>query len=234
LWIPRPLFYGGPPQGKMSSGRLVSSKLGGPIASRTWTFVGSCTSTSSSLNFGSLSAGSIQADDLAVFIDLAGNQDFSPATAVTPSGFTNRINTAGAFWRGMLSEKKLTGSEGSVSGMSVTGSSVFKIGFVFRYNTAYSTITASTPTTQMTNADPSSQSISPASETSPVVLIGVTASNGSNPDFSTESPAFDAKVLVTSLRAGRKIYNSSPSNHTIDMNDLGSNNWLAGIYYTVS
>jgi hypothetical protein len=32
LWIPQPLFYGGPPQGKMSSGRLVSSKLGGPRA----------------------------------------------------------------------------------------------------------------------------------------------------------------------------------------------------------
>jgi hypothetical protein len=199
-------------------------------AARTWTFVGYCASDTDTLNWASLSAGSIQAGDLGIYIDLTPTN-----TAVTPSGFTNRISTqvdGGGTGTGMLSDKKLTGSEGSIAGMNAGTES--KIGLVFRPSTPFTNIVPSTPTSQHTAGNPGSQSISPSGETSAVIVIGIAGSMGGlDAAFSTTTPAFDTTIDSPDLdlRVGIKIYNSSPQNHTIDMNDLGPNNWLAGIYY---
>jgi hypothetical protein len=216
--------------------------LFGNVSARSFTFVGSCTSTSSSLDFSSLSAGAIAAGDLAVYIDHAAHN--TTPTPVTPSGFTNNISDPEALGGGgdgdilgMVSVKKLDGTEGVVAGIATVGASLGKVGLVLRPSSAFTTITASTPTSQITASNPSTQAISPSAETTAVIVIGVSAINGGTAAFSTASPAFDATVANSDadLLVGYKIYAAgSAANHSIDMNDLGSGNWLAGIYYTVS
>jgi hypothetical protein len=212
----------------------------GAAPTLSWTFVGSCQSTGTTLDFSALSAGAIQANDVALYIDYAGAAD--PPTAVTPSGFTNVINTAsvtsepGA--RAMVSWKKLAGSEGSVTGMSAStgggGADNNKIGLVFRPSIDFTTMTFSTPQNSgIIDSNPAAITVDPSAETIPVVLIGIGATYQGTVTFSTASPAFDAQINLSDndMRVGYKIYNSSPLSHSIDINDLGDANWLAGFYF---
>lgn len=208
----------------------------------TWTFVGSCQSTGTSLNFSSLSAGTIQANDVAMYIDYAGAA--APPTAVTPSGFTNIVNTSGSSEpgaRAMVSWKKLAGSEASVTGMSAstggTGADNNKLGLVFRPSIDFTTLTVSTPQDSgIIEGNPSAIIVNPSAETSSVVLLGFGATYQGTVSFSVVTPAFDAEVVISDndLRAGYKIYSSSPASHSIDMSDLGRGNWLAGFYFKAS
>ena len=212
----------------------------GAAPSLTWTVVGSCQSTGTALDFSALSAGTIQANDVALFIDYAGAAD--PPTAVTPSGFTNVINTFSATSepgaRAMASWKKLAGSEASVTGMSAStgggGADNNKLGLVFRPSIDFTTLTVSTPQNSgVIDGNPAAITVDPSAETIPVVLIGIGAVYQGTVTFSTASPAFDAEINLSDndLRVGYKIYNSSPLSHSIDINDLGSANWLAGFYF---
>ena len=210
----------------------------GAAPSLTWTFVGSCQSTDTALDFSALSAGTIQANDVALFIDYAGAN--APPTAVTPSGFTNIVTSGGTQQgaRAMASWKKLAGSEASVTGMSAStggsGADNNKLGLVFRPSIDFTTLTVSTPQNSgVTSANPAAITVDPSAETIPVVLIGIGAVYLGTVAFSTASPAFDAEINLSDddLRVGYKIYNSSPLSHSIDINDLGSANWLAGVYF---
>lgn len=204
------------------------------VASRTFTFIGSCTSTTSALDFSSLSAGTIASGDLGVYLDYAQTTGLPP-TAVTPSGFTNDIQTIVAPYGGMVSHKKLAGSESSITGMN-GNSSNRKIGLVFRPSSSFTTITASGSGSQLTASDPTLQTCDPSAETTAVILIGIAAISGGTAAFATFSPAADGNVTTSDsdLTTGYKIYNTSPQSTSVDMNDLGSNNWLASLYFTVS
>lgn len=197
----------------------------------TFSVVGSCVSNSSSLNFGALSAGAIQAGDLAVYIDMGASG--STVTAVTPTDFTNRIDTGSATVRGMLSTKKLTGSEGSVTGMNAAQNQ--KIGLVFRPSSAFTSIVANDIASELTNTNPALQTCDPSAETSAVILLTIAGVDGATAAFSTRSPAADANVATADndLLVGYNIFNTSPQSVQADMNDLGAN-WLASLYLTVS
>lgn len=207
-------------------------------SARTFTFIGSCVSNGSALNFGALSVGSVTAGDLLVYIDFAFDTVSPVPSAVTPSGFTNVVNDligAGvSFARGMVSVKNAAGGEGSITGLNDAGNN--KVGLVFRPSTAFTTITANDIATEIAVVNPASQSCDPSAETTAVILIGVACIDGGTAAFSTASPAFDATIATADadLLAGYKIYNTSPAAHTIDMNDLGGNNWLASLYLTVT
>ena len=206
-------------------------------AALSWSFVGSCQSTSTVIDF--TDAGAIQANDVALYIDFAGAGGVP--TAVTPSGFTNIVNTSGGSEpgvRAMVSWKKLAGSESFVTGMSANtggggGTDNNKIGLVFRPSIDFTTMTFSTPQNSgITSGNPAAITVDPSAETTPVVLIGIGATYRGTVTFSTASPAFDAQINLSDsdMRVGYKIYNSSPLSHSIDINDLGSANWLAGFY----
>lgn len=205
-------------------------------ASVTWEFVGSCQSTGTTLDFSSLSAGAIQANDIAIYIDYVA--DASPPAAGTPSGFSVRINTAGGSEPGarvMVSTKKLTGAEATVGGMAAADNN--KIGLVFRPSRDFTTFTVSTPQDSgITDANPSAITVDPSAETLATVLLGFCATYQGTATFSTASPPFDAEINLSDndLRSGYKIYNTSPASHSIDINDLGRGNWLAGFYFTAS
>jgi hypothetical protein len=122
------------------------------LAPVTWSFVGSCQSTGTSLNFASLSSGTIQANDVAIYIDHCGAA--SPPTAVTPTDFIILVNNSGGVEpgnRAMITWKKLTGSESSLTGINGASGGVGqdnnKIGLVFRPSRDFTSITFSTPQT---------------------------------------------------------------------------------------
>jgi len=205
----------------------------------TWSFVGSCQSTGISLNFASLSSGSIQDNDVAIYIDHCGAADIP--TAVTPTDFIVLVNDSGGADpgnRAMITWKKLTGSESSLTGINGAsggaGQDNNKIGLVFRPSRDFTSITFSTPQTSgITSSNPTAITVNPSAETIPSVLIGTAGVYQGTSTFSTASPSFDAEVNLSDndLRAGYKIYNSAPASHSIDINDLGTGNWLAGFYF---
>lgn len=79
-----------------------------------------------------------------------------------------------------------------------------------------------------------SQVIAASGGTPPLIVIGFAGVNNAAGTFSTASPAFDAQVNVGNIRAGYKIYNSSPANHTIDKTDQGQRNFLGGFYVSLT
>lgn len=212
----------------------------GVVPPVTWSFVGSCQSTGSSLDFSSLSAGAIQANDVAVFIDYAALEN--PPSSVTPSGFTNRVDTSGLSEpgaRAMVSTKKLTGSETTITGMDASGVGADdnKLGLVFRPSRDFTTFTVSTPQDSgIIDGNPSAITVDPSAETLSVVLLGFGATYLGTVSFSVVTPAFEAEIAISDndLQSGYKIYASSPVSHSIDMSDLGNCNWLAGFYFTAS
>lgn len=183
---------------------------------------------------------SAQAGDVAVLYDVAGSS-VTPSL-VTPPGWLNRVNRVNTD----LSNTRLavhtkilsSGDPGSViTGMS-GDSRNDKIMVVFRPDAVISNMAASAFTDEFTNSAPSSQIIAASGASPPIIVLGGCGVYNATAAFSTASPAFDAQIASTNgrLRIGYKLYNagSTPADHTIGMNDLGSGNSLWGGYLTLT
>lgn len=203
------------------------------------TFVTSATSISSSITI----PASAQAGDLAILADY-GYTAGSSVSIQSPSGWTqwsgssasNSVGGGADQCGACMSYKILESGDPSSSASGINADSESKVMFIFRGSVPITALAASTADSQATGSNPGSQSIAASGQAVPLVAIGVAACNISTAAFSTESPAFDATVRPSNndLILGYKIYNSSPANHTIDMNDLGTNNYLASGYISVS
>jgi len=124
-------------------------------------------------------------------------------------------------------------SAGSITG--ITGSTEAKVMLTFRPNGFVSNIVASTWNAVTEGGDPASQSVTASGQPVPLIVFGVACATPGPAAFSTASPAFDATIIANDRnRVGYKVYNSSPANHTIDMNDLGADNSLASGFIRVS
>lgn len=205
--------------------------LGGPPT--TLTFVGRTQSSTGTVNISGIS---FVAGDLCIIMNTL--QQGTP-TAATPSGFTQIADAPRGSLGGAarVSYKILTGSETNISsGSSCTDEVMFAL--VLRPNRGISTVTASTWNTQVTNGNPTLQTVDPTAVVTPLVVLGVTCSQSSSYDFSTASPAFTERPLAlfggTAARYGYIIYNSSPASHSIDINDEGNDNVLLSGYVAVS
>jgi hypothetical protein len=211
-----------------------TSRRRSAVAALAWSFVGSCTSATASLDFSALSAGAIQAGDLAIYCDY-GSQGSGSVTAVTPSGFSNHISVPGSVngdnQRGMVSSKKLTGSEGAVTGMNASNNN--KVGLVFRPSIAYDTHSAlGVNSGSIVIGDPAAQTCNPSAETIAVIVIGVSAGENTTSTFNNFSPAADGTVTTADadMQVRFKIFNSSLESVSLDRADLGNENWLASLY----
>lgn len=181
----------------------------------------------------------IIAGDLLMIADSCGGLYSAPAL-VTPSGFTNRSNVTTGSQRMAVFTKLATGSEASTvyTGMAdPVFDSVAKIFLVFRPNVALGSLTTGTWGGQATTADPTSQTVTISAISTPVVAIGVYCALAAV-DPRTMTAAKDAEVsainaVATNLWVAWKIYNSSPSNVSVDMADEGSN-FLSSGYLTGS
>jgi hypothetical protein len=112
------------------------------------------------------------------------------------------------------------------------------VALYFRPNFTISTITASTPVNQGTTGNPTAQTVEASGQTAPLIVLGSIQTTGFTPVFNASTtPAFDdtwdTVGLGINTRVGYKLYNSSPVNHTIDMDDLGTNR-LTSLWLRVS
>jgi hypothetical protein len=181
--------------------------------------------------------------DVAVLFDIGAGFGETPVDVV-PSNFTGLSTATSAGFAGpsgiccgrtRISYKILDGTEGgaTITGMNPTtlpsGGGARKVILVFRTsNMPVLSVSNEDWTSVLSAGNNAAQSPSPAAGALSVVFgmagifLGTTA-------FSTASPAFDGTVTTadSDLSAGYTIYDGTPSGHTIDMNDLGGNNYLS-------
>lgn len=175
----------------------------------------------------------VQAGDLLVLLDFALNSSGSPTEAYE-TDFT-KIGTASFSPRRLsLSYKIATGSEASTAiGSAQDGTSSDRhILAVFRASAPITSVVVNSVFEQGTNADPSPQNVTSASGDVPLVVLGAyaAASAISPRGF---SPAEDGEFSPdTNSYLKYKIYNSSPADVTVDMEDE-IQNYLISAYLEV-
>lgn len=193
-------------------------------------FQASATSTSTVIT-----CPTVQLGDVGILFDFSRNSG-SPPSQVIPSGFTLITTTTYASFggfRGTVSYKILDGTE---SGSSLTGQTGAqadsKVLLVFRPNAPVSSVGLPTWLSELDTVDPTAQSIAASGQQVPLVRLACAADNASvTPSFSAGT--FDATVTQASGTGrqivGYAIQNTSGSNDTVDMSDLGIN-WLVSGY----
>lgn len=184
---------------------------------------------------------SIQANDLAVMFDWQCNGTTTVPTAVTPTGWTNIINSIQSATlsgqRNCISYKKLDGSEGgtSITGMTQGGLRGEKKIVVFRPTKAITSVTITSLNGQATTNAPTNQSLVLGSSSSGAPYIGFAwyASTGSiTTRGSTTTETREIGTSGTTPRGFLKTFEStSPSisfsNSTISMADYGVNSMIS-------
>lgn len=197
------------------------------------TYVGMAESTASTITI----PATAQTGDIALLYDL-GQGNSTPPALVTPSGgWANRVDSALSTLRAAVATKVLVDGD---AGSAITGmAGIFantKTILVFRPDVPITAATYSTFTTELTNGDPAAQVVSASGQPAPVVIVLGGCGYTGGPVFSSASPAFDAEIVPTHnrVRIGYKLYAGSPSDHTINENDLGSLNHLWGGYIALS
>lgn len=179
-----------------------------------------------------------QENDVAVFFDRAGANFGSPPSKVTPSGWTtipelDQTNASPNPMRLACSYKKLSASDPNTAITGMSDSIMTKFMLVFRPTAGvFNGVTIGDPDSQITDGNPTAQTLTAGSGTPPLIVIGIgTIYSGSQGGFTTASPAFDDTPISTgSTIIGYKIYNGAPSNHSIDVGDVGDGNYLATFY----
>lgn len=188
----------------------------------------------------------INAGDLLILLDHVLNNGAAPA-AVTPSGWTQLLSVgagaeAGGFQNRLtVSYKIADGTEGSssISGHLADDGNE-KLLVTFRPDTAITAVAATNSGGSNVNTDPVAVAVNAGSETPPLLALGFycTPSAAIDPRTFTVagSPAKDGEVghTSTTLYLAWKIYITSPANVSVDMDDEGNLNILAGGVLEVS
>jgi hypothetical protein len=217
--------------------QLAGFGAGGALSSLS--FVDSATSTGASVTG---PAGILPGDLLVLFDRAVAAGSGTPPTTVLPSGFTSISNSPGSnaapnSVRSILSYKIADGSEASASLTGMNGSSNGKMLAVFRGDAPVSSVSPSTPNAETTDGNPASQNVAASGGVAPLIVVGAYGCGTAAVDPRTFSPAKDAEI--TSSGTGTrylayKIYNSSPADVTVDMDDEGDLNSLQSCFITCS
>jgi hypothetical protein len=164
----------------------------------------------------------IAAGDILVLGDFSINGD-----GAVPSGFSSLSNVSGVSFgdtaRAIVSAKRATGSEASatITGSTSPGGTPSKILLVF--NAGADSINSSSFNGEAIVGNPSSQAANASGGSAPLIVVGAYGCYGGdlvNPR--SFSPAKDSEVNhlgAWDAWLAYKIYNSSPANTTIDMDD---------------
>lgn len=189
----------------------------------------------------------VQAGDIIVVAEYVASTDINPAT---PAGFTAWMTYGLAVSDGngfqswlRVSHKVAIGTEGGTSINAANGNHTELRGVVIiRPNTPATTITA-TPTAGTnpvtngwnTNGNPEPITLAAGSKQAPLIVFGFYGAAGTVSPR-TMTPAKDGEIgsnpsggsEFDAFYIAWKIYNSTPANVTIDMEDEGNLNLLAG------
>ncbi len=198
----------------------------------------------------------IQAGDLIVVLDVVmGN---TVPSAVTPSGFTLALNTSFSNTtsvRSVLLYKIAAGTESSTNITLMTarvddngdppvqGECAVRIAAVFRGSSAITGVTVASTNAQGTSGNPTAQTVTASGGTPPLIVFGVyedaVVNNGEIAGAvgtRTMSPAKDAEITTasTGVYLAYKIYNETPVDVSVDMNDEGNVNMLQSLYMALT
>jgi hypothetical protein len=206
-------------------------------------FIAATTSVNSATITGSAS---IVAGDVLVLLDSVWNSGALPPASSVPTGFTQITTAAGVAvdrTRMTISFKLATGAEASASITGMTGSGgAAKVLSVFRGAPVVSAISAFDPGQEHTTGNPTAQTITAGGGVAPLLVIGAYSGElAVNPRTFTVGGSA-AKDGETQASGGTfinswlayKIYNASPADVVVDMDDEGSDNTLESCYLQVS
>jgi len=177
---------------------------------------------------------SVAANDFAVMCDHMRQSTSAPATA-SPSDFTQfgtapTVSNVSTYARRVLSYKILDGSEGGATLTGMGGINGSKSVVVFRSDAPGTWSAPADLAETLTNSDPTGQTINVGA--APLVCIAWWNSSGVvNPR--SFSPAEDAEITVDgggTAYVKYKIYDSSPADTSVDMDDEGFYNHLSSCY----
>lgn len=172
-----------------------------------------------------------QIGDFAILVDLAGA--VGEPSNVVPTNWTSiQTQGDGSTTRISASGKILVSGDPGAAITGMNDTDMQKVMLVFRGSSPFKGFTASTWNEEVTGGNPSAQTVTAVGQEFPIIVFGAAGeADDGTPAFSTESPAFDASVSANSdLIVGYKVYNGTPSNHSIDMADLGNANALVSGY----
>lgn len=203
--------------------------MGGKAPVTALSFVNSSTSTAATIVLPALQAGDI----IVLFQEADGP---SVPAGVTPTGFTNIANLTDTLdYRVMVDWKIAVAAD---NGATITGmngvSDDRKIAVVFRPDADLITATLFSVATQYTSGNPTAQNVTSTNGPIPLVVIGCYFCTYVL-DPRTFSPAADGEVAnSTAMYLKYKIYNSSPADTSVDMDNEGSGNYLISFYISVN
>jgi hypothetical protein len=195
----------------------------------------SSTSTTSTIT----APAGIIAGDLLVLMDSA-TSALSTPTSVIPAGFTQITQSngtgGGAGQRQILSYKLADGSEAGASITGMTGNFLRKVLATFRGNVPATAVTPAGAAAQTTSGNPSAQIVPSGIGIGPLVVV---AAYGAIQAIDPRSftPSADGELFPAGTDDGYfkfKIYNSSPANVTVDMDDEGDVQSLTSCYIEMS
>lgn len=193
---------------------------------------GSATSTAETIT----APASIDAGDLLILHDAALGGAGAPGSVI-PSGFTSIVDSNLSKFKSILSYKIADGTEDSASLTGMNGSTFnAKALYQFRGDVPITSVALSTVNSEATADNPASQNVSASGGTSPLIVIGAYGTSSSaGVDPRTFSPAKDGEISGSVEQyLAYKIYNSSPADVSIDMDDEGSTNILYSLYIEAS
>src|SRR3972149_6788610 len=195
-------------------------------------FQDSATSTASTIT----GPATILAGDVLFLADRARNSTGVPTTVV-PTGFTSIGNINDGFdSRQICSYKIATGAEASASitGMNGTAENR-KALYVMRPNSAASVVTIASVGGQFTDSNPAAQNVTAGSGVAPLVVFGAYGTDSAAISPRTFSTTADGEITPsTNFYFAYKIYNSSPADSSIDMDDEGVANSLQSFYAQIA
>lgn len=185
----------------------------------------------------------IMRGDLLVLLQYAKNSTAALPTNTAVVTFTNSVGTAtGSSDTRIVARYKI--ADGSECGATITGmngtATNSKHLLVFRSTQGPITVPAvSAYNATVVDTNPGAQTISASGQTTPLIAIGT---------YHNSSAAVDPRVFTvggvesadgeisntTSHYVKYKIYNSSPSDISVDMDDEGTENALSGFYIRVT
>lgn len=199
----------------------------------TLTQVDSATSTAATITV----PASVVEGDILVLVDMAISL-FSSPSKVVPGDFTEVrsevILASNIGVRLTTSVKLATSSDGGTSKTGQDGGFLDnKIMCVYRGDIPVTSITVGATNGQATGGNPSSQTVLSGAGTPPLVVIGAYGCNGTT-DPRTMSPAKDGEANSGQCYQAWKIYNSSPANVSVDMDDEGNQNAIISTFIEAS
>lgn len=180
----------------------------------------------------------IQAGDLIVLLDYA--EEVGAPLDTHPSGFTRLLEYGESASVSnhesvmILSYKLAVGNESGQTLTGMDGDGIAKALVVFRSDPPIESVAAAVDVDgDNTNGNPDPINIPAGSQTPPLIAFGCYGSAG-NISPRTMSPTKDGEVGLNEEDASAwlawKIYESSPADVQIDMDDEGNLNTLAGAY----